>query len=75
MIESLEVFYRLTVSREHLFLPFSQLRLIFTISGRRRDARRMEPRGLKKVCVGNVLWKRKKMEILSFCRRISKKRS
>lgn len=75
MIEIFAVFYRLTVSREHLFLPLRQLRLIFTISGQKRDARRMEPRGLKKVCGGNVLWKRKKMEILSFCQRISKKRS
>jgi len=49
--------------------------MIFTVSGQRRDARRMEPVGLKKVCEGNVLWKRRKMEILSFCQRISKKRS
>ncbi|KAM6317690.1 tRNA-dihydrouridine(16/17) synthase [NAD(P)(+)]-like isoform 2-T2 [Podargus strigoides] len=41
----------------------------------RRDARRMEPVGQKKVCEGNVLWKRRKMEILSFCQRISKRRS
>lgn len=75
MIEIFAVFYRLTVFREHLFLPFSQLRLIFTISGQKRDVRRMEPQELKKVCGGNVLWKMKKMEILSFCQRISKKRS
>lgn len=61
--------------REQLLLPPSQFMMKFTVSGQRRDAGRMEIVELKKVCEGNVLWKKRKMEILSFCQRINKKRS